>query len=167
MSDEAAPGLPKPGQEHELLKPFEGEFRAKVTIHIGPDQKQESTGTMVNRFQLDGLYLHQDYRGDPIEGPFPCFLGKGYWGFNTATKLYEGFWIDNASTMMQMETGLVSEDLKSWEMRSSFKHPQTGKDVHKRTVIALEDHDNHRMTSYFGEGENEAKTMEIEYRRVN
>lgn len=166
MTEEAAPGLPKPGPAHDLLKPFEGTFRAKVTIYFGPDQKQESTGTMVNRFELDGLYLHQDYKGDPNDGPFPSFLGKGYWGFNTATGLYEGFWIDNGSTMMQMETGTVADDQKTWEMKSSFKHPQTGNIVHKRSLITLTDQDNHSMVSYFGEGDAaEMKTMEIQYSR--
>ena len=167
MSEDSAPGLPTPGPEHKLLEPFEGTFRAQVTIYMGPDQTQQSTGTMINRFEVDGLYLHQDYQGDPNEGPFPKFVGKGYWGFNTATKQYEGFWIDNASTMMQMETGAVSADGKTWEMKSSFTHPQTGKEMLKRSVIELLDKDRHVMTSYFGESEaSEAKTMEIQYSRV-
>ena len=36
---------------------------------------------MVSAFQLGGLYLFQDDTGDPSPGPFPEFLGKGYWGF--------------------------------------------------------------------------------------
>jgi hypothetical protein len=55
------PSAPKPGPEHARLKPFEGRFRAKVTLFIGPGQSVATTGTMINSFQLDGLYLHQDY----------------------------------------------------------------------------------------------------------
>lgn len=44
-------------------------------------------GTMVSAFQLGGLYLFQDYVGDPSPGPFPAFVGKGYWGYNTSSNL--------------------------------------------------------------------------------
>lgn len=158
--------LPTPGPEHELLKPFEGTFSSVVKIWMGPGDPVESTGTITNTFQLNGLYLHQNYFGDNPDGPFPNFAGKGYWGYNQHTKKYEGFWIDVASTMMQMESGECDSDGKVWEMASGFTHPATGQPVKKRTVITLIDQDHHSMESYFSsEGQPEFKNMEINYTR--
>ncbi len=80
QSPESTFQLPSPGPEHELLKPFAGSFRATVKMWMGPGEPNVSTGQMKNSFQLNGLYLHQDYVGDADDGPFPSFAGKGYWG---------------------------------------------------------------------------------------
>ena len=98
MSDTAHQGPPAPGPEHALLKPFAGTFRATVKLWMGPGDPMVQHGTMINSFQVGGLYLFQDYTGDQVSGPWPSFIGKGFWGFNTFAKEFEGFWIDNAST---------------------------------------------------------------------
>ena len=122
----AAPQAPQKTQHHELLDSFVGKFRAEVTVWFGNDQSHTSTGTMVNTFHLEGLYLHQDYNGDaPAEGG-PTFLGKGYWGYNTTTEQFEGFWIDNASTTMQLEKGTVDDSGTTWTMLSQFIVPGQG-----------------------------------------
>ena len=158
--------MPQPGAEHEKLKPFEGTFTSQVKLWMGPGDPIVSTGTMVNSFQLDGLYLHQNYTGDKIDGPFPSFLGKGYWGYNTNQKRYEGFWIDNASTTMQTEHGQMSADGKTWEMHSEFIPPGSDQPMNKRTVITLIDNDNHMMETYVTVPEQgEFKNMEIIYKR--
>ncbi len=152
--------------EHEKLKPFEGTFKAQVSMWMGPGDPMVSTGTMVNEFDLGGRFLKQTYTGDPNDGPFPEFEGRGYWGYNNITKRYEGFWIDNASTMMQTETGEIDETGKVWTMIGEIPNPATGDNMTKRSVIVLEDDDNHRMEMYFETGEGEMKSMEILYKRA-
>ena len=165
MSEEMAPQLPTPGKEHELLKPFEGTFRAVVKIYTGQDDPYESAGTMESKFALGGLYLEQAYQGDAVDGPFPAFAGKGFWGYNFQTGKYEGFWVDNVSSIMQREDGEVDESGKVWEMTSEVVHPQAGKMV-KRSVIRLIDDDHHEVTAYLiPEGGPEFKNMEISYSR--
>ena len=164
---ESHPGPPAPGAEHALLKPFEGKFRAVVKLFFGPGDPMVQEGTMTNSFQLGGLYLFQNYVGDPNPGPWPAFLGQGFWGYNFGTKKYEGFWIDNASSMMQMETGTVDATGKVWTMVSSFIHPHSGKEVHKRTEIRLIDPNTHDMTTWMTDDNgHEMRTMEIVYRRA-
>ena len=166
---EATEGYQAPGPtvEHEKLKPFEGTFRATVKIWMGPGDPMESTGTMINRWHLTGLYLNQDYVGDRVDGPFPNFCGKGYWGFNTTSKQFEGFWIDNASTAMQMETGSVNDAGNVWTMVSTVVCPETNNNLTKRSVITLIDDNQHSMESFFaGEDGNEMKCMEIAYTRA-
>lgn len=157
--------MPKPGEPHAKLNPFEGTFTADVKIFMGPGETQNSTGKITNSWHVDGLYLHQDYQGDAVDGPYPSFAGRGYWGYNPSKNTYEGFWIDNASSMMQMESGNVDESGMIWEMHSSDTHPTTGKEFTKRTVITLVNNDSHTHESFMNMGEGEFKTMEITYSR--
>ena len=169
MSDE--PGgfhAPKPGSEHKLLQPFAGTFRAEVKLFMGSGDPVVQTGTMHSEFHCDGLYLHQNYTGDPAEGPFPAFLGRGYWGFNQHEKVYEGFWIDNASTKMQLETGTCDASGREWNMLSELLHPHFGQVVQRRSVIRVSDNDRHTMDSYMTvPGQSEMLVMQISYVRVN
>lgn len=163
MSDMDFAEMAKPGPEHEKLAPFEGTFRAEVRLWMGPGDPVVSTGTMVNRRTLGGLFLEQLYTGDPHEGPFPAFEGRGFWGYNKETRQYEGVWVDNASSMMQTERGTLDTSGKVWSM--SGVTTCHGKKMNKRTVITLESEDRHRMESWFDEGQGEHKAMEIRYVR--
>lgn len=158
--------MPRPGLEHHNLKPFAGTFQSEVKLWMGPGDPMVSTGTMVSSWHLGGLYLHQDFQGDPSEGPFPDFAGKGYWGYNTTLKQYEGFWIDNASTIMQTETGTLDDSGKVWTMTSQVPCAQTGEIMKKRSVITLIDKNQNKIEMYItGADGNEMKCMEISYRR--
>ena len=159
--------MPSAGPEHKHLQPFAGTFKSEVKMWMGPGDPMISTGTITNSWQLDGLFLHQDYVGDHGDGPFPSFAGQGYWGYNTTSNKYEGFWIDNASTTMQMETGEVDADGKVWTMHSEVTCPQTGSLMKKRSVITLIDTDHNKIEMYFTTADgNEMKAMEINYVRV-
>ena len=72
--------MPVAGNEHFRFKPFVGKFRSEVQMWMGPGEPMVVTGTMTNTLELGGLYLQQDYVGDPNDGPFPSFEGKGFWG---------------------------------------------------------------------------------------
>ena len=157
---------PAPGAEHEKLKPFEGTFKSEVKMWMGPGDPMVSTGTMVNSWQLNGLFLHQDYKGDATEGPFPNFVGKGYWGYNPASGQYEGFWIDTASIMMQTETGTIDDSGKVWTMLSEVPNPHGEGMMQKRSIITLIDENTHKMDVFFIADGNEMKTMEINYARA-
>jgi hypothetical protein len=159
--------MPTPGAEHERLEPFTGKFKAEVKMWMGPGDPHVSMGTMNNSRVLGGLYLAQDYVGDAADPAFPGFLGKGFWGFNPVTRKYEGFWIDNASSIMQLENGDVDASGKVWTMHSEVPCPPNGDLFKKRSVITLIDEDHHRIEMYFtGQDGNEMKCMEISYQRI-
>lgn len=162
--------MPVAGKEHFRLQPFVGKFRAEVKIWMGPGDPMVSTGTMINTLELNGLYLQQDYQGDANDGPFPSFEGKGFWGYNTVLQRYEGFWIDNASTIMQFESGSVDASGKVWEMKGEMTCPapnQSHQVYSKRSVITLIDDQRNKMEMFFTGGDGvEVKNMEIDYVRV-
>ena len=155
-----------PTDAHKRLEPFVGTFRAEVRMWMGPGDPMVSTGTMTNAMDLGGRFLHQNYVGDPCEGPFPNFEGRGYWGFNKTTSKYEGFWIDTASTVMQTEAGKADASGKKWTMIGAMTCP-TGQEMKKRSVIKLIDRDHHSMEMFFtGADGKETKSMEIKYERA-
>ena len=152
---------------HKLLEPFAGNFKATVRMWMGPGEPHVATGMMQNTLVLGNHFLKQDYQGDASDGPFSGFAGYGFWGYNTTTQKFEGFWIDSASTMMQYETGSVDEAGKVWTMHSQLISPRDKQPMERRTVISWVDKDHHRMESYFtGPDGNETKVMEIEYFRA-
>jgi hypothetical protein len=167
MTEEVQTGAEamSPGPEHKLLKSFLGTFRAEVQLWMGPGDPMVSTGTMTNIMVLDGRYLRQKYVGDASEGPFPNFKGHGFWGYNRIANRFEGYWIDNASTIMQFETGSVDESGKVWTMTSEMVDPQGGT-MSKRSVITLKDDDHHSIESFFTKEGQEFKAMEIQYERA-
>ncbi len=166
MGDEgAAQMMGPPGKQHERLKPFVGTFRAEVKMWMGPGDPMTSTGTMTNTLDLGGRFLRQSYAGDPSPGPFGSFEGRGYWGYNTVSGKYEGFWVDNASTLMQIESGDVDAAGKVWTMTGEMPDPQSGQTITKRSVIKLHDDDHHTLEMFFVKDGHEFRAMEIRYRR--
>jgi hypothetical protein len=171
MSDQATEydfaAAAAPVDQHKMLQPFVGKFKAEVKLWMGPGDPQISTGTMLNTMELGDRFLQQDYHGDAVDGPFFEFCGKGFWGYNKITSQFEGFWIDTASTMMQTERGSVADDGKTWTMTGDMVCGQTGESFKKRSVITLVDQDHHFMETYVtGPDGNEMKTMEIQYQRI-
>lgn len=167
-SNPSQPGftLPQPGPHHAFLKPFEGTFRSEVKMWMGPGEPSISTGTMVNRWVLDGLFLQQEYTGDETGAPFPVFRGHGFWGYNSVRDRYEGFWIDNVSDQFQTETGEVDDSGTRWEMHSEFISPQMGP-MQKRAVFHIVDENHHVMETWHSvPGQDEFKTMEIHFHRT-
>ena len=156
-----------PVAAHEKLAPFVGTFKAQVKIWMGPGDPMVSTGVMNSTLELGGRFLQQVYQGDDSGGPFPDFAGRGYWGYNTVTNKYEGFWIDTGSTIMQHESGDIDASGKVWTMIGEMPNPSGGGNMTKKSVITLEDKDHHSMKMFFGTPEgNEAKGMEIQYTRA-
>lgn len=148
------------------LAPMAGEFRAVVRIWMGPGEPHVATGVMINAFDLDGRFLKQTYHGDTADGPFPNFQGRGFWGYNDAADRWEGFWIDTASNMMQVERGRLDGDAQ-WTMTGEVINPQTGAPMQKRSVIRVHDRNAHTMETWFAAPDGpEFKAMQIDFTRA-
>ena len=154
-------------QEHVLLKPFVGTFKATVTMWMGPGEPMVSTGTMTNTLVLGDRFLCHDYKGDATDGPFPHYEGKGYWGFNTGTGKFEGLWIDSASTGLQTDAGTVDHTGKVWTMLGSMLDPQSGNPIPKQSTITLHSDDTHTMEMSFQSPDGSwQRCIKIDYQRI-
>ncbi len=156
----------KPVAEHAEFAPFVGTFRAEVRMWMpGASEPQISTGTMVNELVLGDRYLEQRYQDDS-----GMFQGRGFLGYNTVDKRYEGFWIDSMATFFQVEHGQLDKNSRTWEMHSTMTDPGAGTPMHKRSVMTATDDDHLTMEMYFaplidGKPGPECKCMEIRYER--
>ncbi len=154
-------------EAHERFKPFVGTFNAKVSMWMGPGDPMLSTGSMTNTLDLGGRFLQQVYKGDATDGPFPDFAGRGYWGYNTVSNRYEGFWIDTACTFMQTDEGQVDDAGKVWTSFGSMTDPSSGKPMRKRSIITLHDDNSHEMEMSFETSPDAwSKCMHIAYTRA-
>lgn len=153
-------------EAHERFKPFVGTFNAEVKMWMGPGDPVVATGVMKNTEDLGGRFLEQRYQGDPGDKTFPNFEGRGYWGYNSISNKYEGFWIDSVSPYMQIESGDVDDSGKSWTMVGEMLDPKSGKPMQKRSIIKVQDNDHHSMEMFFIMPDGmEFKGMEINYVR--
>lgn len=157
--------LPEPHEKHKLFEPLVGVFDSKVSMFMTP-KPMISTGASVNTWDINQMFLHQDYQSDGQTNSKPDFSGKGYFGYNSAKECYEGFWIDNSTDAMQIETGQVDESGKVWEMNSSHMHPALGGEFQKRSLITVTSSDQHQIEMFHTyPGKEEVLVMKIEYRR--
>lgn len=156
-------------EDHRRFESLAGAFDAEVRFFMGPGEPVVSTGTMVNQLILDGRFLRQEFQGDLPTGVDPRmqpFSGQGFLGYNSVDKRYESAWIDNASTLIQVESGQVDAAGREWNFYSSMTNPQSGGAMEKRSILTLRDENNHSMEIWFREPDGpEIRTMEIRYSR--
>ncbi|GAB4194182.1 MAG: hypothetical protein Tsb002_25440 [Wenzhouxiangellaceae bacterium] len=156
-------------EDHQRLAPFVGVFDAEVRFFMGAGDPVISTGAMRNELVLGGRFVQQQFQGDPPPGAGPeitPFAGVGLLGYNTVDKRYEAAWADNASTVLQVESGQVDDSGREWSFYSRLTNPQTGGPMEKRTILMIDDDDHHRAEYWFREPEGpEIKAMEIHYSR--
>jgi len=107
-----APGLPKPGKEHEFLKKFEGTWTTKETM-TGPDGKAiVSEGSQVATLACGGLWLILDHKSSMMGQPF---TGHGVMGYDLDKKKYTGVWVDNfIDYVMTYQDGKLEGNTLSW-----------------------------------------------------
>ncbi len=153
--------------EHELLKAFEGTWKAEAKLWMDPSaEPMVSTGVMTNRLILGGRFLEHDYAND--DG---TFFGKGHWGYNTVDQRWESTWLDSMGTGMMIDRGRYDPVAKAWTMLGEVTDPTTGRLVKKRSSVIRHDDNHYTMEMFFSSttGEHagvETKIMEINYTRA-
>lgn len=152
-----------PGPEHEMLKQFEGSWRARAVMWFGPEPTT-SEGTMTNTLVLDGRFLRHDYKADMMGQPFQ---GLGYWGYDKGRKEWVGTWMDTWGTgIMISGRGTYDAAGKAWTMHATYFNPETGEEEKQKEVVKVIDPDTHVMQMFMvGPGGEEQKVMEITYTR--
>ena len=153
------------GPEHEMLKQFEGTWRARVQMYMD-GAVNESEGTMTNSLVLDGRFLRQDFESEFMEHPF---RGLGYWGYDRASKQWITSWMDTWNTgMMVSEKGSYDAAARTWTIDAKYTNPETGKKETHREVIKLIDADEHVMDMFMvDDAGNATKSMTITYTRMS
>ncbi|MBX3358278.1 MAG: DUF1579 domain-containing protein [Phycisphaeraceae bacterium] len=159
--------LSQPGPEHKRIAQLAGSWDAEVKMfEPGSTQPAVSRGTMVNTLVQGDRYLHHEYSGEFMGQPF---TGAGNFGFNNATKKYEGTWFDSMSTGIMYSTGTYNDATKTYTLTGEFSGPGPDGTIvtfTQRETLQVVSPDKHVMTMYHGgPGMPESKAMEITYTR--
>ncbi len=153
--------LAAPGEPHEELARFDGEWDVVSKFWMAPGQEpMASTGASKNKMILGGRYSLQKYESTFMGKPFN---GLGITGYDNVTKEYQSVWMDDMSTAIMFGTGKELED-GSVEIVMKYTDPMDGKDKAMRSVSRwLED--GSTVFEMFGPGPDgkEYKTMEMVY----
>ena len=149
-----APGFPKPGPEHEVLKKLEGTWDATMK-----GMGMESKGTMTYKMDLGGLWLTSAYEGD-FGGA--KFQGRGLDSYDAGKKKYVAVWIDNMITTPFLMEGTYDKDKKALTMTGEAPGPD-GKLAKMTAVTHFKDDDNVHFEMFMGDGKEPGFT--ITYKR--
>lgn len=153
--------LASPGPAHEILKAMAGDFRAEVTMFMGPST-QKSSGLMRNSLVLGGRYLENRYEGDG-----GCMAGIGFVGHDNSAQQYTGLWMDTMSTMIMVSRGSIDASGKVITMTAEIDCPTHGGRQISRNVTTVIDNNRHTYEMYMsGPDGKEHKCLDIAYTRV-
>ncbi len=159
MFEEAA----RPGEFHELLKPYAGKW--EVSAIFGPPEAQQSSrGHATNKWVLGDRFLMQEFGGKMMGQQFS---GIGYTGYDNTSRQYQSVWMDSMSSAMFVITGEASEDGKTITMTGQAMNPMTRQLQNYRHVQKLVSNDQYIYEMYEPGPDGEMmKTATLTYTRV-
>jgi len=162
---EAYMKLASPNENHKLLEPFVGNWKAEVKIWNDPATPPNvSAGTAAFRMIYDGRFLQGEFTGEYMGHPFN---GMELMGYDNLQKKFIGFWVDSGSTWFMTSTGTVDKDGKRFRMAGTMTNPMTMKPEEYRDESTFETPDRIVSKSFSkASGGKEIQTMEIIYTRV-
>ena len=110
---------------------------------------------------LDGRYLIQhftvNFNGMPYEG-------AGMMGYDRLKDEYQSIWVDNMGTGIMWATGTEHDD--AYVLKGMAPDMLAGKYVPSRSSERMVNDDKMVIEMFSGEGDEEFKSMEITYTRV-
>lgn len=148
------------GPQHKEIASMAGSWDCTTKFWMGPGEPQESTAKETSKTIFDGRYLHSEFTGE-FEGE--QFTGYGVMAYNNMTKQYESAWIDSMSTGIAFTTG--QKEGNKITFHGEDIDPMSGEKVKYRHVLEMHGPNKHTFTGYRMMGNEEVKTMEIEYTR--
>jgi Protein of unknown function (DUF1579) len=109
--------MPRPGPEHERLAALDGTWEGDEQLAPslwGPGG--QARGRLVNRRDLDGFFLVQDYVQEK-DGRV-MYRGHGVLGYDPGAKAYTWYWVDSMGSPSQPMSGTWDRDALRFESAS-------------------------------------------------
>ena len=158
--------LGAPGENHKLLEPMIGNWKANVKFWMSADAKpEESMGSSSNHWILGGRFVQQDFKGTSMGQPFE---GLGIMGYDNIRGEFTSLWMDNMATGVMVGSSQYDAASKMFSGNATMSCPMTGeKNRAMRSVCKTVDanHLTHEMYMNDKDGK-EFKAMEISYERA-
>lgn len=153
-----------PGEMHQKLQPFVGNFDCRVRSWMDPNKPPEdSAGTSEAKWIFGDRFIEQTFEGSMMG---QAFNGLGYTGYDNVKKKYVGTWMDSMGTGIYINSGTVDASGKIWTFKGNMDDPLTGKAISVDQKLTLTDNDHHTFEMWMaGPDGKKFKTLEIEYSR--
>jgi hypothetical protein len=156
--------LQQPGEHHERLASWLGEWDCEVNVMMDPAAPPvQSRGSATFSWLHEGRWLKQEFRGEMMGEPF---TGFGISGYDNYRKQYVDMWVDSMSTSMMTMRGSTMPGSDVIAMFGEMDEPMTGeigKTVRNIITFHSDDHATFEMQEVmYGEP---FTVMRIEYRR--
>lgn len=121
-----------PGAKHgKLATGMSGLWSTNTTFRSSPSAApQTADGTARIAPTLDGRFVMQEFNAEMFG---KSFKGMGFFGFNNASKQFESFWVDSATTGMLFCTGAEQAD-GSITWTGSYTDPVSGQNKTAKSV---------------------------------
>lgn len=146
---EAFVKLAAPGEHHAHLKPLSGQWNITGKFRMAPDAPwSESKSESVCEWILDGRFLTQRIKGEPMMGMPTPFEGFGFLGYDNMTHKHTFVWVDNFGTMTMTGEGHCADGGKVTTYMSKFLDPMTGQESHMKSVYRIEGPDRYVLEMY-------------------
>ena len=164
--------LAKPGEPHRLLAQMVGTWGYKVKFAAAPGAElaEAGKGTAVRTAIMGGRYFTLNVTGKMLmpgaDGKIEDteFKGMSIEGYDNVKQKFVCTWIDNMGTSIILSEGSYDPASKSFTYNFEMEE-MPGMKTKARQVVKLLDADHTEMDWYEIHGEQESKTMEIDYAR--
>lgn len=156
-----------PGEMHDHLDRYEGEWTTEITLWMIPGQEPTTTnGTMSGEWVYGGRYMRTEHTSDMMGQPFH---GTGIEGYDTVREVYTSTWYDNASTGIVNFEGQCADagdaDCSTMVYHGTQADPRTGEMTKTRVVVTFAGPDSFMFESFADTPAGETKTMEMTVQR--
>ena len=153
-----------PGQHHELLKRYLGEWDAEMTLFMGGNAMEPTKGTSKSEWLMEGRWLKSDFQGSMMGMPVRIVSIMGYDNFKQS---YVVTSVNSMDTIMIHQEGDMDPGGKVLLMYGTLDEYLTGEhDKMVKTVVRYLSDDEMVMEVHdLPIGEKNTKVFEIRYKR--
>lgn len=158
---EAHKKMGTPGEKHEFLKNFVGNWKVKSEGWMDPTQEpMMSEATSTAQLLYGGRYLELSYQGQMMGQPFE---GKHIIGYDNQNEKYMALWIDSSSTAFYIMEGTLDKAGSTLTYYGEWLDPM-GKKMKVRDVTHVISPTEFTFEMYVTKkGQKEFKTLENHY----
>lgn len=152
-----------PGEIHQMLASYDGEWNAEISMWMAPDTKPTETKAVTrNKMILGGRYQESTSIGKMMG---MAFEGRSLMGYDNNKKIITAVWIDNFGTGTLVMEGSWDPGSKVISFGGVMVDPMSGKDIIIREEMTFVDADTQEMDMYETRDGKEFKSMHITYKR--
>lgn len=153
----------QPGQVHEMLAKWDGEWSGEMKMWTEPNSEPMSMDTKsVNSMILGGRYQYSVNTGNFMGMPFE---GINILGYDNKRNVFQSAWIDNMGTGIMMMEGTWNDATKSCTMTGKMTDPVKGGLTDAKQVFTVIDDNTQKLEMYGYKDGVEYKSMEIIYKK--